>query len=175
MNYSPYSPTLNAIARNPFRRTLLRTLLHNFSALMPVSHFDGITYRLNCQKPRKSFRRLLLPLFVPVTPLGAHSYKKMGVGGRGGETSNLGPSRSALNPEVRHFQPSTVDYELPALTRTAAPSPDPAWPLAPLDRDLPQGSQQSRTRWPRRQATAAPTRVFEGGYSVERDTRSRQY
>jgi hypothetical protein len=28
--------------------------------------------------PSKSFRRLLLSLFVPVTPLGAHSYKKMG-------------------------------------------------------------------------------------------------
>jgi hypothetical protein len=27
----------------------------------------------------KSFRRLLLPPFIPVSPLGAHSYKKMGV------------------------------------------------------------------------------------------------
>jgi hypothetical protein len=29
------------------------------------------------QDTHKSFRRLLLSLFVPVTPLGAHSYKKM--------------------------------------------------------------------------------------------------
>ncbi len=31
-----------------------------------------------CAGTRKSFRRLLLSLFVPVSPLGAHSYKKIG-------------------------------------------------------------------------------------------------
>ncbi len=78
MNSSPHSPTRNAIPRNPFRRTLLQPVLHNISAIAPVTHFDAITYQPNRRKSRKSLRRLLLPLFVPVTPLGAHSYKKMG-------------------------------------------------------------------------------------------------
>ncbi len=68
-------------SRNSFRRTLLQRLLHNFSAIAPVNLLDGITYRPNSRKTCKSFRRLLLPLFVPVSPLGAHSYKKMGGGG----------------------------------------------------------------------------------------------
>jgi hypothetical protein len=53
----------------------------------------------------KSFRRLLLPLFVPVTPLGAHSYKKMGgvpqpVGKD--ETSNTGLSLSGVSQNGTH-------------------------------------------------------------------------
>ncbi len=78
MKSSHHPSAIIAIPRNSFRRTLLRPLLHNFSALPPVNHSDGITYRQLFPKSRKSFRRLLLPLFVPVSPLGAHSYKKMG-------------------------------------------------------------------------------------------------
>ena len=78
MKSPPRHSTLNAIPRNSFRRTLLRTVLHNFSALAAVNHLDGISYRPNRPKSRKSFRRLLLPLFVPVTPLCAHSYEKIG-------------------------------------------------------------------------------------------------
>jgi len=44
----------------------------------------------------KSFRRLLLPLFVPVTPLSAHSYKK-----RGGWRHQR-PERSEWNWGVPH-------------------------------------------------------------------------
>jgi hypothetical protein len=43
-----------------FRRTLLRTVLHNLDAAAPVTHLDGITYRRNCLKS--------------VSPLCAHSY-----------------------------------------------------------------------------------------------------
>ena len=77
MNFSPLS---RPKSRNSFRRTLLRPALHNFSALKPANLSNGITYGPKCPKTRKSFRRLLLPLFVPVSPLGAHSYKKIGGG-----------------------------------------------------------------------------------------------
>jgi hypothetical protein len=63
---------------NSFRRTLLQRMLHKFSALATVTHFDGITCRQNGRNTRKSFSRLLLPLFVPITPLGAHSYENIG-------------------------------------------------------------------------------------------------
>ncbi len=78
MKSSHQPSSLTAIPRNSFRRTLLQPLLHNFCALAPVNHSDGITYRQLFTKSRKSFRRLLLSLFVPVSPLGAHSYEKMG-------------------------------------------------------------------------------------------------
>ena len=81
MNSSPHHSTPNAIPRKSFRRTLLRPVLHNFSAFAPVNLFDGVTYRPNRRKTRKPFRRLLLPLFVPVSPLGAHSYENIGVWG----------------------------------------------------------------------------------------------
>jgi large subunit ribosomal protein L21 len=60
---------------------LLQRSLHNFSALTPVTPFDGITYRQNRQKTRKSFIALLLPHVFAVSPLLRYSYKKMGVGG----------------------------------------------------------------------------------------------
>jgi hypothetical protein len=75
MNFSPHSRFRSS---KSFRRTLLRRLLHTFGAVAPVTHSNGITYRRNYPKTRKSFRRLLLPLFIPVSPLGAHSYEKMG-------------------------------------------------------------------------------------------------
>jgi hypothetical protein len=73
-----FSPLTRSKSYNPFRRTLLRPLLHNFSAIKPVSQLNGMIYGANCQKSSKSFRRLLLPLFVPVSPLAAHSYRKVG-------------------------------------------------------------------------------------------------
>jgi hypothetical protein len=78
MNFSPRTPHPRSETCNSFRRTLLRRPLHKFGALAPVTPSDGISYGGNVQKTRKSFRRLLLSLFVPVSPLGAHSYKKMG-------------------------------------------------------------------------------------------------
>jgi len=81
MNSSPGVPHSRSKTCNSFRRTLLRRTLHKFSAVAPVTHLDGIIYRRNVEKTRKSFRRLLLSLFVPVSPLGAHSYKKIGGGG----------------------------------------------------------------------------------------------
>jgi hypothetical protein len=61
---SPASPldriTYRQNTLKSFRRTLLRTVLHNFGALAPVTHLDGVTYGRNCHKP--------------VSPLGAHSY-----------------------------------------------------------------------------------------------------
>jgi hypothetical protein len=78
MKFSPRTPYSQIKSRNSFRRTLLQRPLHKLSAIASVTHLDGITYRRNVAKSRKSFRRLLLPLFVPVSPLGAHSYKKMG-------------------------------------------------------------------------------------------------
>jgi hypothetical protein len=81
VNSPPTIPHSRSESRKSFRRTLLRRQLHKLCAVVPVTHLDGITYRRNVQKSRKSFRRLLLPLFVPVSPLGAHSYEKMGVPG----------------------------------------------------------------------------------------------
>jgi hypothetical protein len=89
MKFSPRTSHPRSETCKSFRRTLLRRPLHKFSALASVTWFDGITHRGNDSKTRKSFRRLLLPLFVPVSavfasresvrdPLGAHSYKKMG-------------------------------------------------------------------------------------------------
>jgi len=81
MKFSPGIPHARSKTCNSFRRTLLRRMLHRFSAVAPVTHLHGTTYRRKLRKSRKSFRRLLLSLFVPVSPLGAHSYKKIGGGG----------------------------------------------------------------------------------------------
>jgi hypothetical protein len=78
MSFTPRTSHTRSETCKSFRRTLLRRPLHNFSAINLVTHLDGITYRQNDEKSRKSFRRLLLRLFVPVSPLGAHSYKKRG-------------------------------------------------------------------------------------------------
>jgi hypothetical protein len=81
MKFSPRTPHSQIKSRNSFRRTLLRRRLHQLSAVTPATCLDGITYRQIVENSRKSFRRLLLPLFVPVSPLGAHSYRKIGGGG----------------------------------------------------------------------------------------------
>jgi hypothetical protein len=114
MKFSPRS-----LPKSPksFRRTLLRRPMHKFSALPPVTRLDGITYRRNAEKSRKSFRRLLLPLFVPVSPLGAHSYKKMGV------------SPSALPSEALAPERSYADSLDPNTTRSCATRPC----LSPLE------------------------------------------
>ena len=65
--------------RNSFVALLLRRSLHNFSALAPVTHLDGITCSQNRTKTGKSFIALLLPHFVPVSPLLHYSYEKIGV------------------------------------------------------------------------------------------------
>jgi hypothetical protein len=82
-------PLSRSQSRKPFRRTLLQRMLHNFSALAPAYHLDGITYQPNWRKrdfcvPRicagtcKSFVALLLPALFPVSPLLHYSYKKIG-------------------------------------------------------------------------------------------------
>jgi hypothetical protein len=75
MNFSPHS---RSQTRKSNVALLLRRSLHNFGALTLASHLDGMTCRRNCQKTRKSNAALLLPLFVPVSPLLHYSYKKMG-------------------------------------------------------------------------------------------------
>jgi hypothetical protein len=72
------SPHLRSKTRNSFVALLLQPTLHNFSAVAPLNRLDGITYRRNGQKTHKSNAALLLPLFVPVSPLLRYSYKKMG-------------------------------------------------------------------------------------------------
>ncbi len=78
MNSSPHSPTRNAIPRNSFRRTLLQPVLHNISAIAPITLSDPAAYERIRPKSRKSNPALLLPLFVPVSPLLRYSYKKIG-------------------------------------------------------------------------------------------------
>jgi hypothetical protein len=78
MKSSPPTPHSQIKTCNSFRRTLLRRSLHTFSAVAPVTHLDRMIYRRKVQKTRNSFRRSLLPLFVLVSPLGAHSYEKIG-------------------------------------------------------------------------------------------------
>jgi hypothetical protein len=97
MNSPLGSPHPRSETCKSFRRTLLRRPLHRFSALAPVTHLDGITYRRNALKSRKSFMRLLLSLFVPLSPLCAYSYKKMGVGGIHFSVIFRGPVRPCLN------------------------------------------------------------------------------
>jgi hypothetical protein len=74
------------------------------------------------QDTRNSFRRILLSLFVPVTPLGAHSYKKIGgvphpVGKD--ETSNTGFSLCGVSQNGTHrlspvsFKPIAHLFEAP--------------------------------------------------------------
>jgi hypothetical protein len=75
MNFSPHS---RSKTRNSNVALLLQPTLHNFGALASINHLDGITYRRNCQKTRKSFVALLLPHLFPVSPLLRYSYKKMG-------------------------------------------------------------------------------------------------
>jgi hypothetical protein len=60
---------------------LLRRSLHNFSALAPVNHSDGITCGEFQPKSRKSNAALLLPHVFAVSPLLRYSYKKMGCRG----------------------------------------------------------------------------------------------
>jgi hypothetical protein len=80
MDFSPHS---RSKTRNSFIALLLPAKLHNSGALASVNHLDGTTYRPDRQKTRKSNAALLLPLFVPVSPLLRYSYEKMGgVGGR---------------------------------------------------------------------------------------------
>jgi hypothetical protein len=80
---------------------LLQRSLHNFSALAPVTPFDGITYRQNSPKTRKSFIALLLPHVFAVSPLLRYSYKKMGGSPLPRwsfhSLSNLSPTRNSLN------------------------------------------------------------------------------
>jgi hypothetical protein len=75
MNFSTHS---RSRSRSSNAAVLLQPVLHNFCALAPVNHLHRITYRRNCQKSPKSNAALLLPLFVPVSPLLRYSYKKMG-------------------------------------------------------------------------------------------------
>jgi hypothetical protein len=75
------SLALRSKSRKSFVALLLQPTLHNFGALASVNHLDGITYRRNGQKSRKSNAALLLPHVFAVSPLLRYSYKKMGVGG----------------------------------------------------------------------------------------------
>jgi hypothetical protein len=61
-----------------FRPTLLRRTLHRFSAVASVNHLAGITYPQIRENSRKSNAAILLPHFLPVSPLLHYSYKKMG-------------------------------------------------------------------------------------------------
>jgi hypothetical protein len=93
MKFSLGTPHSRLKSRNCFRRTLLRRPLHKSSAINPVTYLDRISYGQNDEKSRKSFRRLLLRLFVPVSPLGAHSYEKIGGGGIFFSVTSRGPER----------------------------------------------------------------------------------
>jgi hypothetical protein len=75
MSFSPHS---RSNTRKSNVALLLQPMLHNFGALAPINHLDGMTYQLNPEESRKSNVALLLPLFVLVSPLLRYSYKKMG-------------------------------------------------------------------------------------------------
>jgi hypothetical protein len=111
-------------------------------------------------KHAKSNAALLLPQVFPVSPLLRYSYKKIG-GGR--LARRLRPDdfhrEGCLSVSARSFDP----------TRTSAPSPDRASPLATPDKVPRRGSRPPRIRWPRRQATAAPTRVAHVAVPAARD------
>src|SRR5580658_1404083 len=107
MNFSPHS---RSKTRKSFVALLLQPMLHNFSALAPVNHLDGITYQPNCRETRESNAALLLPHLFPVSPLLHYSYKKIGGWGcrafcvpmvcigMGGLMVNLAPSVSTFHP-----------------------------------------------------------------------------
>src|ERR1700692_4027600 len=75
MDFSPHS---RSKPRKSNVALLLQPTLHNFGAPAPINHLDGITYRQNGRKSRKSNAALLLPHLFAVSPLLHYSYKKMG-------------------------------------------------------------------------------------------------
>ena len=125
MNFSPHPRSKST---NSFVALLLQPTLHYFVALAPINHLDGITYRRNCQKTRKSNAALLLPHVFAVSPLLHYSYKKMG----GGPSRPSSVRSQSVTPSVFYHLRKTsripqkdpnVFYHLRTTLRIAAKTP----------------------------------------------------
>jgi hypothetical protein len=137
MNFSPHS---RSKTRNSFVALLLQPTLHNFCAPAPINHLVRITYAPNCKKSRKSNVALLLPLFVPVSPMLRYSYKKIGGGGYPGNsdlpigaipwnaTREIGGPRES---QTRLTSPISNSFRINRLSRFAGGPPH----VSPLDSD----------------------------------------